>query len=123
LAVIDDARVLIESRLRELDDEEKKLRGALSHLNSTNPRRRGGRPRGARSEAQRASVASGKRRRSRKGGTRSEQALAFIAKRPGSTATQVADELEIQVSYVYKILGDLTKDGELRKDGTAYWPS
>jgi hypothetical protein len=123
LATIDDARALIQSRLRDLDDEEEKLRGALDHLSGVNGRRRAGMPRGSRSEAQRASSAPGKRRRSRKGGTRSQQALGFIAKHPGSTATEVAKELKIQISYVYKILGDLAKGGELRKEGTAYWPS
>lgn len=123
MAGIDDACVLIESRLRELDDEEKQLRGALNHLSGTNARKGPGRPRGSRSQPQKASVMSGRRRRSRKGGTRSEHALAFVAKHPGSTATEVADELKIQVSYVYKILGDLAKEGKLRKDGTAYWLS
>lgn len=123
MTALDDARVLIESRMQELDNEEKKLRRALDHLSGTNPRSHPVRRRGSRSEAQGASSASGKRRRSRAGGTRSEQALAFIGKHPGSTATQVADELKIQPTYVYKILGDLAENCELRKDGTAYWPS
>jgi hypothetical protein len=120
LSAIDDARVLIESRLRELDDEEKKLRGALSHLSGTNGRKRPGRPRGSRPQAQRASVTSGKRRRSRNGGTRSDHALAFIQKNPGTKASDIAKALKIQPNYVYRVLGDLTKDGKLKKDGTAY---
>jgi hypothetical protein len=123
LALIDDARVLIDSRLRELDDEEKKLRGALDHLSGAEPRKRGGRPRGARSTPQRPSVTSAKRRRSRKGGTRSEHALAFIEKNPGSTAGDIATALKIKPNYVYRVLGDLSKDGKVRKDGKAYWAS
>jgi hypothetical protein len=123
LAALDDARVLIESRLRELDDEEKKLRGALGHLLGTKPRKRPGRPRGSRSEAQKASVKSFKPRRSRKGGTRAEHALTFIEKHPGSTASQVAEKLKIKPNYVYRVLGDLSKDGMVEKKGTAYWAS
>ena len=122
MAVIDDARALIESRLQELDDEERSLRRALDHLPRTKPRKRPGRPQGGGSQAQRPSVTSSKRRRSRKGGTRSDHALAFIEKHPGSTATQVADGLKIKVNYVYGVLGELTKEGKLRKEKRAYWP-
>lgn len=120
LAFVDDARVLIESRLRELEEEEKKLRGALVHLSGTKPRKGPGRPRGGRSQAQGASVTSSKRRRSRKGGTRSEHALAFIEKNPGSKAADIANALKIKPNYVYRVVGDLTKEGKVRKDGTAY---
>lgn len=118
-----DARVLIESRLLELEDEETRLRGALVHLSGTNARKRPGRPRGSRSEPLRASVRSGKPRRSRKGETRSEQILAFIGKNPGSTAGEIAKALKIQRNYVYRVLGDLSKDGKVTKDGRAYWVS
>lgn len=123
MSAIDDVRALIGQRLGEIDSEKQKLNGALRELTGTKARKRPGRPRGSRSQAQTASVTSGKRRRSRKGGTRSEHALAFIEKNPGSTATQVADDLKIQPNYVYRVLGELTKDGRLKKDGTAYWAS
>lgn len=120
MATIDDARALIQSRLRDLDDEEEKLRGALDHLSGTNLRKGAGSPRDSRSAPQRASVARGKRRRSRKGGTRSQQALGFIAKNPGSKAGDIAKALKIQPNYVYRVVGDLTKEGRVKKDGTAY---
>jgi hypothetical protein len=122
LAVIDDARALIQSRLRELEDEERKLRAALSHLSGTKPHSGRGRPRGRRARALTASVTSGKRRRSRKGGTRAD-ALAFIEKNPGSNAGDIAKALKIKPNYVYRVLGDLTKNGKVKKEGTAYWPS
>ena len=122
MATIDDARHLIQSRLRELDVEEKELRGALSHLSGTKTRKRSGRPRGSGSAPQGASVTSGpKRRRSRKGGTRSDHALSFVEKNPGSTAAQVAEKLKIKPNYIYRVLGELTKEGKLRKEGRAYW--
>ena len=124
MAAVDDARSLIQARLQELSDEEKKLRGALVHLSGTKPRKRPGRPRGSGPMPQKAPVASGKRRRSRRGGgTRSEHALAFIEKNPGSTAGDIAKALKIKPNYVYRVLGDLSKDGKVRKDGKAYWAS
>lgn len=120
MAVIDDARALIESRLRELDDEERKLRGALVHLSGTKPHKRPGRASGSRSVPQKASVAADKRRRSRKGGTRSDHALAFIEEHPGSTAGDIAKALKIKPNYVYRVVGDLTKEGKVKKDGSAY---
>jgi CRP-like cAMP-binding protein len=121
MTTIDDARSLIEQRLRDLTEEEQKLRKVIKHLSEANSRNGPGRPRGSRSAPQRTSPASGKPRRSRKGGTRAKHALGFIEKNPGSTATQVAEKLKIQPSYVYRVLGDLAKDGKIRKDGRAYW--
>jgi predicted HTH transcriptional regulator len=123
VTVVTDVEGLLRLHLDELDEEQKNLRSALNHLSGTNPRKRPTKPRGSRSQPHMTSVTSGKRRRSRKGGTRREHALAFIKKHPGTTATQVADELNIAPSYVYRVLGDLKKDGKVRKDGTAYWPS
>jgi hypothetical protein len=120
LSAVDDARILIESRLRELDDEEKNLRGALVHLSGTKARKGPGRPRGSRSAPPKAPVTLGKRRRSRKGGTRSQHALAFIEKHPGSKAGDIAKALKIQPNYVYRVVGDLNKEGKVKKDGTAY---
>ena len=48
--VLDEARALIEDRLKELDDERKRLERALSNLKGD--RRGPGRPRGASAAAQ-----------------------------------------------------------------------
>jgi predicted HTH transcriptional regulator len=121
--VIEEVRTLIEQRLDEVDAEQRKLHSALKGFGGSKRRKRPGRQRGTRSEAQKAPVASGKRRRSRKGGTRADQALAFIEKHPGSTPVQMADQLKMQRSYAYKVLGDLGKKGKVKKEGSAYWPS
>ena len=66
---VDQARALLERRLKELDDERRKVQSALAGLG----RRRGpGRPRG-----------SGRQRRRRSGG-RADQAVKIIGDNPGS---------------------------------------
>ena len=122
MSAIEEVSALIERRVGEIDAERQKLHSALKELSGGTAPKRSGRPRGSGSAPQGASVTSGpKRRRSRKGGTRSDDALSFIEKNPGSTANQVAEELKINPNYVYRVLGDLTKEGKLRKEGRAYW--
>ena len=76
--VLDKARSLIEGRLKELEDEKRRLEKALSNLKGE--RRGPGRPRGSRS----ASGSSGGRRRRRRGGTRADHALKGSRPSPAS---------------------------------------
>jgi hypothetical protein len=123
VTAVDEVRYLIKGRLGEVDDEPKRLRRALNELGDGERRKRPGRPSGRRSGPQRATKEAGRRRRSRKGGTRSEDALLFIEKHPGSKAGDIAQALKIKPSYMYRVLGDLSKDGKVEKKGTAYWAS
>lgn len=66
--------------------------------------------------------AAPRRRRSRKGGTRAEQAVTLIAQNPGISASDVASALSIKPNYLYRVLGDLEKEGRVRKDGRQYFP-
>jgi sugar-specific transcriptional regulator TrmB len=113
--VLDKARGLIEERLKELDDERKRLERALSNLKGE--RRGPGRPRGS-SSAPRSS--SGKRRRRRRGGTRADHALKAVKENPGITASQIAEKMKIKPNYVYRVMSDLTEDGKVTKDGRGY---
>jgi len=63
-------------------------------------------------------------RRSRGGEqpTRSEQALALIARRPGVTVPELAEELGIGPTYLYKLLPALEREGRVRKQGVGYQP-
>lgn len=61
-----------------------------------------------------------RQRRRRKGGTREEQAIAFIADNPGASASDVAKHLKIKPNYLYRVLSDAEKDGKVRKNGRAY---
>jgi predicted HTH transcriptional regulator len=110
---LEKARGLIQARLAELESEAASLEKALVQLDGGAPRkRRGGRPK-----------AKGKRRRSRKGGTRGEQAVKLIQAEPGLSAAQVAERLNIQPNYMYRVLSDETKRGAIKKKGRTYIPA
>jgi sugar-specific transcriptional regulator TrmB len=109
--VLDQARSLIEERLSELDEERKRLERTLADLTHGRVgRRRPGRPRGART----------RRRRGRRGGTRADQAVKIISENPGITAAEVAKRMRIKPNYVYRVMGDLRKEGRVRKRGRGY---
>ena len=109
--VLDQARTLIEERLRELDEERKHLERTLADLTPGRAgRRRPGRPRGART----------RRRRGRRGGTRADQAVKLVSENPEITASEVAKRMRIKPNYVYRVMGELQKDGRVRKQGRGY---
>lgn len=66
---------------------------------------------------------SGSGRRRRKGGTRADQALKVVAKDPGVKASEIAEALKIKPNYVYRVMGDLVKEGQVTKKGTGYFPA
>jgi CRP-like cAMP-binding protein len=114
--VLDQARSLIEGRLKELDDERKRLEGTLSDITGGRVgRRRPGRPRGSRTTRR----ATG-RRRGRRRSTRADQAAKHVQANPGITASEIAKKLRIQPNYVYRVMGDLQKQGKVRKKGKGY---
>jgi hypothetical protein len=115
-STLDRARTLIEDRLKELDDERKRLEKALSNLVGE-VRRGPGRPRRSSSSP----LGSGGRpRRRRRGGTRAEHAMKAVQEQPGITATEIAKKLKIKPNYVYRVMADLTKDGKVVKKGRGY---
>lgn len=119
--VVDEARQLIHNRLAELEDERKRLEGALKELGGKVTRRGPGRPRGA---AKAAAPAGGTRkRRKRRGGTRADQAVKLIESQPGISASDVAKTMKIKPNYLYRVLGDLEKEGRVKKDGRTYYPA
>jgi len=125
-SVVDDARELVERRLAELNEERERLERALAELGGKVTRRSPGRPRG---RAKAAAAAGGsaktgrKRRRGRRGGTRADQAVALIEKQPGISASDVAKTMKIKPNYLYRVLGDLEKEGRVKKDGRNYFPA
>ena len=111
--VLDEAKTLVEKRLRELDQERARLERALADLTGGRVgRRRPGRPRG-----------SGGGRRRRRGGTRADQAVKIVSENPGITASEVAKRLKIKPNYLYRVMGDLQKEGKVRKKGRGYHPA
>jgi predicted transcriptional regulator len=63
-----------------------------------------------------------KKRRRRRGGTRADQAVDLITSQPGISASDVAKTMKIKPNYLYRVLGDLEKEGRVKKDGRQYYP-
>ena len=104
---VDQARTLLERRLRELDDERKQVEAALSGLGKSAKRGRG-RPRG-----------SGSRRR--RGSTRANQAVRLIKANPGITVSELGKKMKLNhPNYLDRVLPDLEKEGRIKRDGKGY---
>ena len=110
---VDAAASLIRDRIKELQAEREQLERALASLTGGRQGRRGpGRPRGSSSGRPR-----GRRRRTN---TRADQAVKLISENPGMGASEIAKRLKIKPNYMYRVLGDLQKEGRVKKDGRAY---
>src|SRR6266540_4815829 len=102
---VDQARTLLERRLRELDDERKQVEAALAGLGKS-AKRGPGRTRGA-----------GRRRR--RGSTRADQAVKLITDNPGIKVSELGKRMKLNhPNYLYRILPDLEKEGRIRRKGT-----
>jgi DNA invertase Pin-like site-specific DNA recombinase len=114
---VDQAAGLLKDRITELESELGKLQRALSSLTDGREGKRGpGRPRGQRASA----TGTAPRRRRRRGGTRSEQAVKLIQDNPGISASEIAKQMSIKPNYMYRVLGDLQKEGRVKKSGRSY---
>lgn len=119
--VLDEARDLVKKRLAELDDERKRLERALAELGGKVTGRAGrgpGRPPGSGKKA-----ASRPKKRRRRSGTRADQAVALVEGNPGISASDIAKQMKIKPNYLYRVLGDLEKEGRVKKKGRQYYPS
>jgi predicted HTH transcriptional regulator len=115
-SAVDQAAALLKERITELEGELAKLQRALASLTEGREGRRGpGRPRGSRSTGTRTRT-----RRRRRGGTRADQAVALIKANPGMSASEIARKMKIQPNYIYRVLGDLQKEGKVKKSGRKY---
>ncbi len=111
-SAVDQAATLLQQRIAELESELAKLQRALANLTDGRQGRRGpGRPRGS---------AAGTRTRRRRGGTRADQAVRLIKQNPGITASEIARKMSIQPNYLYRVLGELQKEGKVKKSGRSY---
>ena len=108
-STVDQARSLLEKRLKELDDERRQVEAALSGLGK-NARRGPGRPRG-----------TGRRRR--RGSTRADQAVRIIKANPGINVSELGRKMKLNhPNYLYRVLPDLEKEGRIKRDGKGYLP-
>lgn len=113
--ILTEARELVQRRLNDLDAERQRLERALAELNGGKPKPRRGRPP--------ALPAAPRRRRRRRGGTRADEAVKLIEKTPGIGASDIAKAMKIKPNYLYRVLGDLEKEGRVVKDGRKYSPA
>jgi CRP-like cAMP-binding protein len=121
---LDVARDALERTVRELESQLKQAEQALAALGGKATRRGPGRPRGSAKKATATSTASGpRRRRKRRGGTRADQAVKLIEGQPGISASDVAKNMKIKPNYLYRVLGDLEKEGRVKKKGRQYYPT
>jgi predicted Rossmann fold nucleotide-binding protein DprA/Smf involved in DNA uptake len=128
--VLDEALDLVKKRLAELDEERTRLERALTELGGTVTRRPGrpGRPPGSgrgpgrprKTASASTSTAAPKRRRRRRGGTRADQAVALVQSSPGISASEIAKTMKIKPNYLYRVLGELEKEGRVTKKGREY---
>jgi transposase-like protein len=104
---VDQARTLLERRLRELDEERRQVESALAGLGKS-VRRGPGRPR------------STGRRRGRRS-TRADQAVRLIKANPGITVSELGRKMKLNhPNYLYRVLPDLEKEGRIKRKGKGY---
>lgn len=124
--VLDEALDLVKKRLGELDEERKRLERALAELGGTATRGRPGRPRGSGrgpGRPRKATTGTAPRRRRRRGGTRADQAVKLVEQNPGISASDIAKQMKIKPNYLYRVLGELEKEGRVSKKGREYHPA
>ncbi len=117
---LDVARDALERTVRELEDQLKQAEQALAALGGKATRRGPGRPRGSSTKK---AAGAPRRRRKRRGGTRADQAVSLIESQPGISASDVAKTMKIKPNYLYRVLGDLEKEGRVSKKGRQYYPA
>jgi hypothetical protein len=106
---VDQARTLLERRLRELNEERRQVEAALAGLGRS-ARRGPGRPRGA-------------RQRRGRGSTRADQAVRIIKQNPGITVSELGRKMKLNhPNYLYRVLPDLQKEGRIKRKGRGYHP-
>jgi CRP-like cAMP-binding protein len=123
---LDVARDALERTVRELEAQLKQAEQALAALGGKATRRGPGRPRGSAKKATATATATAsapRRRRKRRGGTRADQAVKLIEGQPGISASDVAKTMKIKPNYLYRVLGDLEKEGRVKKKGRQYYPT
>ena len=108
---VDQARTLLERRLRELDDERKQIEAALAGLGRSARRGPGlaaragaGRPRGVRLDP-------------RRPGRQDHQ------QNPGISVSELGSKMKLNhPNYLYRVLPDLEKEGRIKRKGKGYHP-
>ena len=116
---IDSAVQDIDSRLKELKEEQARLLAARAALAGT-PKPSPSRP--AARKAGGARRGPGRPRGRRGGSTRSAQALELVRNKPGITIPELASTMKIEPNYLYRVMPKLTADGLVKRNGQGWHP-
>jgi len=115
---LEEKRKEIQARLKELKpqaDEYARLERAERALAGLDEKP--SRPAPAR---RRGGGGNGRRGRPKGSGTRAIQALELVRSRPGITIPELADAMGIKQNYLYRVMPDLAKQGEVVKSGRGW---
>lgn len=105
--LVEDTRAKFQARLDELApaiQEAREIEDILSALSGEAPRRRG-------SSATRVSR-----------GSRPQEFLSLVKESPGITISEAAGKMQSQPNYLYRIAGDLVKEGTIIKQDKGFHP-
>ncbi len=111
------------SELKPLVEEYHRLEAAAAALDGVSgakPARTTAPRRAARSKP---ATTTGRRRGRPKGsGTRAKQTLELVRSKPGITIPELATAMGIKQNYLYRVVPELVKDGQIRKEGRGLHP-
>ena len=48
--------------------------------------------------------------------------MKLVKRNPGISASEIAKQMKIKPNYVYRVMGELEKEGKVSKKGRAYQP-
>jgi CRP-like cAMP-binding protein len=122
---LDQKRLEIRERLKELKplvDEYHRLDAAEQALSGVNASAAPVQTQRSRRSAGKG-AGSGRRRgggRPKGSGTRGTQALDLVRARPGITIPELAEAMEIQQNYLYRVMPDLAEQGVVVKSGRGW---
>ena len=116
----------IDEQLRVLKDEAARLEAARAALTGGAHRtgrttRNGTVQAQARKTSRRDGSAATQLRR--RGGNRADQALELVREKPGITIPEIAQAMNIQPNYLYRVLPRLASDGQVTRDGQGWHPA
>lgn len=111
---LDEARAVIERRLKELRAEVHELESALRRLGNGSAGARG--PRSTRARARTRTRAASRPRR----GRRTEQFKQALSKQPGAAVSEISKKLGISSQHGHGIAKRLRDRGEIKKQGNGY---
>jgi hypothetical protein len=120
VSVVSEIESQVQKRLDELRpayEEYRQLEQVLETFRRAADRTDDG---GAPAPPARRARRSGSRSARRRGGARAQQALELVGRRPGITVAELASELGIGTTYLYRVMPALERDGKVAKRGTGY---